>query len=324
MENTPSQEIHQENTAAPIRPWGIGGSDIGAILGLSTYKQPLDVWKEKLGLASALEKPIHLRFGQHLESFIAEEYERVTGWLTHEHPQTVHHPEHPQLFAHVDRLVTKDQGVATDAKGKVVTPWLLECKTANAFTANQWGNPGTDQVPDAYLVQCIWYTTLTGCQEAHLAVLLGNHDFRIYKIPHNQELGSHLIEAALSFWNQHVLNQVPPKPTSRQGVLALYPVETLGLSVEAQPHTVLQLKRLKRLQKLAKSIETTCEKIKDQLAIHMGPAERICSNGKSLATWKSGAPISRVDVTRLRQERPDIANDYTVVSPSPRRLVLGD
>ena len=34
------------------RPWGIGGSDIGAIVGLSPYKSAVDVWLEKVGRAS--------------------------------------------------------------------------------------------------------------------------------------------------------------------------------------------------------------------------------------------------------------------------------
>ena len=34
---------------ALVRPWGLGGSDVGAILGLSPYRSPLQVWLEKVG-----------------------------------------------------------------------------------------------------------------------------------------------------------------------------------------------------------------------------------------------------------------------------------
>ena len=65
------------------------------------------------------------------------------------------------------------------------------------------------------------------------------------------------------------------------------------------------------------------QRVKDQLAIRMGPAERVCHNGQTLATWRAGSPTSRVDVTRLRKERPEVVSEYLVESPAQRRLLLG-
>lgn len=140
------------SSSAPVRPWGIGGSDIGAILGLSPYRGPVDVWADKVrGHGGGGSDEIHLRYGQHLEPFVAREYERVTGHVTHEHPTTLRHPKHPHLFAHVDRLVGRDGREVLDTEGVICTPTLLECKTASAFSADQWGQAWTDQVPHAYL-----------------------------------------------------------------------------------------------------------------------------------------------------------------------------
>ena len=75
------------------RPIGIGGSDIAALLGLSPYKTPLELWAEKVGHPGLkASQGIHLRFGQHVEPFIAKEYERSTGLVTHVHPETITHP----------------------------------------------------------------------------------------------------------------------------------------------------------------------------------------------------------------------------------------
>ena len=305
------------------RPWGIGGSDIGAILGLSPYRTPLEVWAEKVGRAQCAGDAVHLRYGQHLEPFVAREYERATGLGTHVHAETIHHPLHPHLFAHVDRLVSRDGQGVLDAHGNVCATTLLECKTASAFSTPQWGRAGTDHVPHAYLVQCVWYTTLTGCTEAHLAALLGNSDLRVYRIGHDPALGKRLVKAALDFWDDHVMAGVPPAPTTRDDVLAIYPRETPGCDMEADPTTLSQLRRLQRIQGLTKRLEAESEGIKDQLALRMGHAERVLFNGKTLATWRSGAPTSRVDVTRLRKERPEVVSEYLVESPGQRRLVLG-
>ena len=54
------------------RPIGIGGTDIGAILGLSPYKTPLELWSELVSGEPAPKRDLlHLRYGQHNESFIA-------------------------------------------------------------------------------------------------------------------------------------------------------------------------------------------------------------------------------------------------------------
>jgi putative phage-type endonuclease len=305
------------------RPWGIGGSDIGAIVGLSPYKSAVDVWAEKVTGAGANDcEGIHLRYGQHLEPFVAQEYERVSGNLTHELPKTLRHKTYAHLFAHVDRLVSVKGAPVIDERGRVCTTTILECKTASAFSSDQWGQAWTDEVPAAYLAQCVWYTTITGSKEAHIAVLLGNSDFRVYRVSHDEELGQSLIDAALNFWDRYVLTGVPPEARTRAEVLRLYPKEISGSEVEACSQTLSQLKKLSRIQRLTKSLEARADLIKDQLTVSMGGAERLCAQGKTLATWRSSAPTQRVDVTRLRRDRPDIVREYVVETAATRRLVL--
>ncbi len=53
---------------------GLGGSDIGAILGMSKYRTPVDVWAEKTGRAAPAESNLAMRFGTYAEQFVAEEY----------------------------------------------------------------------------------------------------------------------------------------------------------------------------------------------------------------------------------------------------------
>jgi putative phage-type endonuclease len=326
--NVRSTKVVDCGSSVPVRPWGIGGSDIGAILGLSPYRGPVDVWAEKVGGSGGQgggsgSEAIHLRYGQHLEPFVAREYERMTGHVTHEHPRTLRHPKHPHLFAHVDRLVGREGRAVVDSGGNICTPTLLECKTASAFSADQWGQAWTDQVPHAYLVQCVWYTTITGCEEAHLAVLLGNSEFRVYRVGHDRGLGERLVNAALCFWDEHVMTGIPPQPTTRAEVLKLYPLEVAGLEVEADDEAIRQLRRLRRIQGLNKRLEQSSEHIKQRLTALIRDAERLCSNGSTLATWRSCAPSHRVDVARLRRERPDIAGEYLIESAPSRRLVLG-
>jgi putative phage-type endonuclease len=83
----------------------IGGSDIGAILGLSPYRTAVDVWLEKIGAPSESANSLPLRFGSFAEEFIAREYALETGYTVSSHESAFIHPEFSFFRAHVDRLV---------------------------------------------------------------------------------------------------------------------------------------------------------------------------------------------------------------------------
>ena len=83
----------------------IGGSDIGAILGLSRFRSPLEVWQKKTGKETKKVDSLPLRFGSFAEEFVANEYSHATGLeLLHDESAFIH-PEHPMFSAHIDRLV---------------------------------------------------------------------------------------------------------------------------------------------------------------------------------------------------------------------------
>ena len=90
------------------RPWGIGGSDIAAILGISPYRSVVEVWLDKVNQAKANEFPdaLPMRLGHFLEPFVVQEYERVTGNTASHLIGAIHHPKHKELFGHIDRMVT--------------------------------------------------------------------------------------------------------------------------------------------------------------------------------------------------------------------------
>ena len=174
----------------------IGGSDIGAILGLSKFRSALDVWMEKTGKEVKALDSLPLRFGSFAEEFVASEYTRQTG-VELIHDESIYlHSEYSYMSAHIDRFVHGD-GIA------MAPTKILECKTANPFAQSDWGDVGSDQVPMSYLCQCAWYQAVTGIDEADLAVLFGNSDFRIYQIRRDKELEDLLLEKATTFWDEY-------------------------------------------------------------------------------------------------------------------------
>ena len=63
--------------------------------------------------------------------------------------------------------------------------------------------------------------------------------------------------------------------------------------------------------------------MKDHIAATMGAAERLTWKGQTLATWRLGRETTRLDLDRLRRERPDIAAGYTLKGNGVRRLHIG-
>ena len=292
----------------------LGGSDIGAILGLSRFRSPLQVWMEKTGKEVKTLDSLPLRFGSFAESFVASEYSRSTGFdLIHDESIYVH-PEYSFMSAHIDRFVLENDSPSPSR--------ILECKTANPFSAGDWGEVGSDQVPLTYLCQCIWYMAITNINRVDLAVLFGNSDFRIYEISRDQELESTILQKASFFWNTYVLHDVPPPAQSEADCQTLFSKGDPAKSVEAKTETLELTKRLHLLNHEIDVREDEISAIKQNIMNQMGAAETLTYQGKVMATWKAPKPSFRLDSKTLEQEHPEIASLYKIPVQNSRRLVI--
>jgi putative phage-type endonuclease len=292
----------------------IGGSDIGAILGLSRFKTPLEVWMEKTGKETKKVDSLPLRFGSFAEDFVAREYSRATGFeLIHDESIYIH-PEHAFMSAHIDRFVL-EVGSSSPTR-------ILECKTANPFSSGDWGEIGSDEVPMSYLCQCIWYMAITGIDKTDLAVLFGNSDFRIYEVASDQGLEELVIAKATTFWNEYVLKDIPPPVQSEADCQTLFSKGDPAKSIEAGQETLELTKRLHTLNSEIETREEEISSIKQTIMSQMGEAELLTYQGRTLASWKAPKPSFRLDSKRFEQEHPEIASNYKIPVQNSRRLVI--
>jgi putative phage-type endonuclease len=306
----------------------IGGSDIGAILGLSRFRTPLEVWLEKTGKELKKVDSLPLRFGFFAEEFVATEYARATSFeLIHDESIYIH-PEYAFMSAHIDRFVL-DGGAASSASTSTPTSpstptptRILECKTANPFTSGDWGEVGSDEVPMSYLCQCIWYMAITNINQVDLAVLFGNSDFRIYEIARDLELEAVILQKATTFWTEYVLKDIPPPVQSEADCQTLFKKGDPTKSTEASAETLLLTKRLQLLISEIDVREKEISSIKQTIMNQMGEAETLTYQDKVLATWKAPKPSFRLDSKRLEKDYPQIASNYKIPVQNSRRLVI--
>jgi len=131
----------------------IGGSDIGAIAGLSPWESPITKWAKKTGQISDELKPsMSMRLGTALEAPILEIF-------AEEHPEleiyttgTWAHKKYDWQRANPDGLYKKEDG----------TWGIIEVK----FSRDYWS-----EVPQHYRAQVLWYMNVFGIQEAKLVTL---------------------------------------------------------------------------------------------------------------------------------------------------------
>ena len=293
----------------------IGGSDIGAILGVSRFRSPLDVWMEKTGKSTKKIDSLPLRFGSFAEEFVASEYARATqSQLLHD--ESIHiHPTHSYMSAHIDRFVlSKDSNLPPTR--------ILECKTANPFSTGDWGEAGSDQVPMPYLCQCIWYMAITEIEKTDLAVLFGNSDFRIYEITRDLELEELILERARAFWSNYVIKNIAPPVSSEADCLSLFSRGNSQKTIQATDQILAHAQRLHHLNAEIEVREIEISNIKQTIMQTMGEAELLSYQDQTLATWKSPKPSYRLDSKRLELEHPQLCMQYKMPVQNSRRLVI--
>jgi putative phage-type endonuclease len=307
---------------ALLRAKSLGGSDVGAVLGLSKYRSAVDVWMEKTGKEVATRDSLPLRFGQFAESFVASEYALATGLTLVTHDAAVVYSEYDYMHGHIDRFVVSGDLPLIGDSGRITASRILECKTANPFAQSGWGEAGSDQVPLSYLVQCVWYMMLTNIDRTDLAVLFGNADFRIYEIHRDLELEQMVLERAKYFWENHVLTDIPPPAISESDYKTLFGKSTVSKSVEAPAETCELIRKLKSLNEQIDHHEAEVSQIKQSIMGQMQDAEVLTFQGQTLATWKAPKPSLRLDAKRLSEEHPELIHQYQVPIQNSRRLVI--
>lgn len=285
------------------RKSGIGGSDVAAVLGVSKWKTPYQLWLDKTSDTVEEKQSELLHFGQVLEQVIADEYARRNNVKVLRRNQLFRHADHPELIANIDRYVVG---------GKI-----LECKTCSAYASDKFGDGG-DEVPDEYLLQVQHYMHVTGYHSADLAVLIGGNEYRQFSLAYDADLAHYAADKCVEFWKNYVLTKTPP-PATVQDDLGAYYNAVSGSTVEATEEIAELLEEYKRIKGIEKEAKEDLEAISAQVKLFAGENEIITSaDGKTLATWKRGKDRATVDWKALAIDKGFTEADtafYTKYSP---------
>lgn len=304
----------------------IGGSDAAAILGISRYKTPLQVWAIKTGqvVPPNIDDVVAVRLGNKLEQAVAEFFEEDTkkkvdfvtpAWcearnlkyITYPDDDkrvTIFHPLYSFIGANIDRIVIDEEAG-------------LECKTAGERKTSEWKE---EEIPAEYIIQCYHYMAVTGLKKWYIAVLLGNREFKWKEITCEQKVLDDMIAKEVYFWNTFILPKVMPMQITAQDSSILYTLfpqvaqeSIIELGDEAQKicESLDSMKADHRV--LDKEIEEQENILKAMLKTYETGTTQVYK-----ITWKNQEE-KRIDSERLKREEPGLYEKFC--KPSGKRVL---
>jgi predicted phage-related endonuclease len=174
---------------------------------------------------------------------------------------------------------------------------LVEAKTS--ANDDEWGRPGTDEIPTHYLTQCYWAMHVSGIHETRVPVLTSRLRFEEYIVKHDPEVGRLLETRCREFYDSLSSDTPPPLDDSVstfECMKRLHPDIEPGLTVEVPQtlavHFVMNAAHLDILEQKQRLIRS-------ELFDLAGQAQYLECNGVRVARRQSmGSGVSLVRVAK--------------------------
>ena len=270
------------------RKKSLGGSDVGAVLGMNEYSSPYTIWAEKTGKLPPFEGNEWTRLGNDLEEYVADRFAEKSGLEVRRENATIRNDKYPHLHANIDRRVV---GMKAG----------VECKLTSEMNAKKYKD---GEFPDRFYAQCVDYLAVTEYERWFLAVLIYGKGIKIYqmtRIPNDEvpewceasvyisdgEIEA-LTKTTADFWNNYVLTNTPPmvdgSESTSETLKTIY-AESNGDSVDLMPFES-DLEQYKHLSLLEEDYKKMKNEVANRIKSYMGEASK-GEGGKFKVSWTS-------------------------------------
>jgi len=286
----------------------IGSSSIGAILGLSPWAGPWDVWSRLHGLTKS-KSTFATERGHILEPAIGAHYGRLNSVSILKGPEYEEDPilgPEPWMHARPDYFVTSDEG-----------KWLLEIKSTRKFD-HKWGKPGSNNVPPYYAAQCVWQMAVTNDDRCDLAAFATLSDeYRCYRLERNQKLESDIVGYARNWYEKHITGGDPPEVDGTkacgQALAHMWSQESRTF-IEPDGGVLALANDLSKIREQLTEIESKKRFLENSIKEQIGEAYGI----SGIATWGESKPRTRFDRKTFEKDHPELAAEYISTGESTR------
>lgn len=307
--------LSNETGAGKDRSKFLGGSDAAAVMGVSPWKTPVQVWQEKTGRVSdenkAKEQGAKSKLFSRGHRWEQPAFEMLCEVLT----EAGHVIEevaasrryidqtHDFLTCEIDREIMFN--------GELVN---VEIKTVHAFAAKKWGDMETDEVPIEYAAQVMHGLGITGRRMCIVGCLIGADNIVPYYIERDEETIDSMRAQCVNFWIEHVIRDTPPDPLNFQDLSILFAKDD-GSSVEANADIAEAVEKLNAVKLAIKLDEKIAEELEFQIKNFMEPAATLTFDGQKLVTYKTQL-TNRFNQKQFGKEHPELFAKFKQPSES--------
>lgn len=288
------------------RTGGIGGSDVSIIAGINPFRSVHQLWLEKTGQVEPEQtQSEYAHFGTLLEPIVRKEFTERTGIKVRQKHMLLQSEEYPFMFADLDGVINENGEMA-----------IFEAKTASQYKMDTW----EEEVPAGYILQVQHYMAVTGAKKTYIAALVGGNHFVYHVVKRDEVMIAKIIAMEKYFWETHVLGGVEPVPDGSEATTNYFNSkfeDSNGQTIELPKEALAVCEEYEKLSQQLKELETAKNAVANQLKSFLKEAE-IGTVGERRITWKQ-IYKSSLDQKRLKEEKPEIFEDYTTHS-SYRRL----
>lgn len=283
------------NTIQPVidheaRRKRLGASEVAAVLNLSPYTTPWEVWANKVGILTPFKGNAATKAGNRLEDVILDYAEEDLGRLERQ----------KLILADGTPIASTLDAEAVEANGEPV-----EAKSAGILSPvmEDWGSTELEEVPQHYYVQVQTQLYCTKKDLGYLYAMLGGIGIRVYPIRRSPDLQK-MVDFLCAWWDRHVIGGDEPERTEpiplellKRRIRTPEKVVDLPLSIEAL------LEERNELKERNKENSQRLDAIDSEILTSLGDAEAGNLPGKLITYFESNRKGYTVQPTTFRTLR---------------------
>ena len=289
------------------RAKGIGGSDIGALLGIDKYKSPYDIWLDKTGQGVPFTGNQYTRAGKKLEKIVVEYFVEDTGAKIVQGDNEIVMSSlegYPFALGTCDRIFKLENETG-----------VLECKTTQLQI-------DPDDLPQSWFCQAQWYMGVFNLPFGEIAWLERGVNFGHVRVDFNEQFFKHCLNVASKFWTDNVLANVAPPAINSADVEKLYSQSDPNKTIEASEEVFDAFGELKLVREIIKKNEQTEAEIIEQMKLVLKDAEQIKYFGNTLVSWKTSKDTNSFDLESFKKAEPAMYEKFLKIKPGARRFLI--
>ena len=297
---TPVEQDKEPEKWLKLRTTGIGGSDVGAIIGLNKYASPLTVYLSKKNV-EGFKGNAATEWGHILEDPIRKKAAEELGVEIISVPGMYTSLEVPFMNANLDGLCHAENQVTIGGES-VEGLGGYEIKTSSRGEGFS-----EDEIPDSYYCQVQHYMAVTGLSWFILtAFFMNTKRAKHYVIRRNDDfIYSRMIPAEKDFWENYVMANNPPEPLGLDSENEYTANLNIADTVELDTETEDLIAQRMEVQQQIKDLEQKESALKDSILIKLSAL----SHSESTTAEKVSGAGERFRLTYNLQKKTMVDTD---------------